>query len=197
MIEHFDTYSSRICPRCQTQSRYIGQHHIKTSREAEKKQRICKSCASTGSNNPCYGRIQETHPYYGQKRPEHSKWLQKNNVMLDPVFRDRYFLAQFGISEKEWRHCQSDRKLYILEVLRITKKQPLHTLENFDKIGHISKGGYSIDHIYPKSKGFDNKIPIELIGDIKNLQIIPGIENSKKRATITIIPKHIQNYLDK
>lgn len=193
MISHFNTYSIRLCPECKTQQSYIGQHHIKTSREAERKRRICKSCASSGSNNPMYNKPAWSR---GKKRPDHSRWLKENNVMLDPVFRNRYFLAQFGITEEEWRFEQDDRKLYVLEVLRITKKQPLHTLENFDKIGHMSIGGYAVDHIYPKSKGFDNKIPAELIADIKNLQIIPGIENSKKREKITIIPKHIQQYLE-
>ena len=192
-MKHLDTYSIRLCPRCNTELKYNGKNHIKTSREAEKKSRTCKSCSTTGQNNPMYGKPAWSK---GKKRPEHSKWLKENNPMFELQYRDKYFLAQFGMTAEKWAETKDERYLYILEVLRITKKQSLHTLENFDKIGHISNGGYAIDHIYPKSKGFDNKIPAELIGDIKNLQIIPGIENSKKREKIIYIPEHIQHYLD-
>lgn len=192
-MNHLDTYSLRLCPQCNTDMIYTGKNHIKTSREAEKKSRICKSCSATGQNNPMYGKPAWSK---GIKRPGHSKWLKENNPMFNLHYRDKYFLAQFGLTAEQWAETKDDRYLYILQVLRITKKQPLHTLENFDKIGHMKNGGYAVDHIYPKSKGFDNKIPAELIGDIKNLQIIPGIENSKKREKIIYIPEHIQQYLD-
>ena len=192
-MKHLDTYSLRNCPSCSMELIYTGKNHIKTSREAETKSRICKSCASAGQNNPMYGKPSWSK---GKLRPEHSSFLKENNVMFNDACRDRYFIAQFGMTAAQWAETKDDRYLYVLDVLRVTKKQPLHTLDNFNKIGHISLGGYAVDHIYPKSKGFDNKIPAELIGDIKNLQIIPGLENSKKRETITIIPEHIQYYLD-
>jgi hypothetical protein len=172
---------------------YNGNHHTKTSREAEKKQRICKSCSNTGINNPAYGKPSWST---GKKRPDHSQWLKENNPMFNHQYRDNYFLAQFGKTAEQWANTKDERYLYILDVLRITKKQPLHTLENFDKIGRIENGGYAVDHIYSKSKGFDNNIPAELIGDIRNLQIIPGIINIKKREHIIYVPKHIQDYLD-
>ena len=192
-MKHLDTYSIRNCPLCDTELIYNGKNHKKTSREAERKQRICKSCSSSGQNNPMYGKPAWSK---GKKRPGHSKWLKENNPMFDQHYRDKYFLTQFGMTAEKWAETKDDRYLYILEVLRVTKKQPLHTLENFDKIGRLENNGYAVDHIYPKSKGFDNKIPAELIGDIKNLQIIPGIENSKKREKIIYIPTHIQHYLD-
>ena len=192
-MTHLDTYSLRLCPLCNAELKYTGKHHIKTSREAEIKSRTCKSCSVSGTNNPMYGKPAWSK---GKKRPDHSKWLKENNPMFDLNYRDKYFLSQFGMTAEAWAETKDDRYLYVLEVLRITKKQPLHTLENFDRIGRVEHGGYAIDHIYPKSKGFDNKIPAELIGDIKNLQIIPGIENSKKREKIIYIPKHIQEFLD-
>jgi len=190
---HLNTYSTRKCPTCFSEINYTGKNHIKTSREANKKSRICKSCASSGQNNPMYGKPAWSS---GKKRPDHSKFLKTNNVMFEQEYRDNYFLAQFGITAEQWAETKNDKYLYVLDVLRITKKQPLHLLENFNKIGHIKEGGYAVDHIYPKSKGFINNIPAELIGDIKNLQIIPGLENCKKREKISIIPEHIQYYLD-
>lgn len=192
-MKHLDTYSIRSCPLCDTELKYDGKNHKKTSREAEKKRRSCKSCSTSGQNNPMYGKPAWSK---GKKRPGHSKWLKEHNPMFDQQYRDKYFLTQFGMTAEKWAETKDDRYLYKLEVLRVTKKQPLHILENFDKIDRIENNGYAVDHIYPKSKGYDNKIPAELIGDIKNLQIIPGIENSKKREKIIYIPEHILTFLE-
>jgi hypothetical protein len=193
-MKHLISHSIRNCPLCNIELKYTGTYHKKTSREAERKNRICKSCATSGENNSMYGKPAWSR---GKKRPNHSDYMKLNNVMYDLEYRDRYFLKQFGLTAEQWAETKDDRYLYILDVLRITKKQPLHTLKNFEKIGKINENGYAIDHIYPKSKGFDNNIPAELIGDIRNLQIISGIENSKKREHIIYVPEHIQKYLDK
>jgi hypothetical protein len=87
--------------------------------------------------------------------------------------------------------------LYILEFIRENKKLDITKLANYDKLGHIKENGYHLDHIYPKSKGFDNGIPPGLIGDIRNLRIIPGIDNVKKKATIVEVPEHIKKFLEK
>lgn len=55
---------------------------------------------------------------------------------------------------------------------------------------------YEIDHIYPIKKAFNHGIPAELIGDIKNLRIIPHTENRSKSGKVTIIPEHIQKFLE-
>lgn len=72
---------------------------------------------------------------------------------------------------------------YRAKVNRITRKQPLHTLENFDKPRGVSgvEGNYQLDHIIPIHYGFHNNIPAEDIGNIKNLQFITWEENSKKK----------------
>jgi hypothetical protein len=59
----------------------------------------------------------------------------------------------------------------------ITKQQQIHLLEYSDKRG---KKSYHLDHIYPVSKGFKNKIPPEIIGDLSNLRFIPWLDNLKK-----------------
>jgi hypothetical protein len=194
MLEHFDIYSIRNCPECNSERVYKGAHHKKISREAERKNRLCNSCSSTGSRNGCFGRTKEKHPFYGKSRPVHSQFLKENNVMFKKEYLDRYFLTLYGVDAEAWAESKQERYLYFLEVIRETKKQDISKLENFEKLG-LKNEGYQLDHIYPKSQGYHNNIPANLIGDIRNLQIIPGLENNKKNARIIYVPAHIEEYL--
>jgi hypothetical protein len=74
------------------------------------------------------------------------------------------------------------KKQYYREVRKVTKKQPIHTLENFDKLRTLCgiEGGYQLDHIISVNTGFDQNISPEKIGDISNLQIIPWKDNLLK-----------------
>ncbi len=67
-------------------------------------------------------------------------------------------------------------------VWEVTEEQPLQILENSDKRGWKN---HHLDHIYPISLGFYNKIPPKKIGNIKNLQFIPYKENLRKGSNIT------------
>jgi predicted transcriptional regulator len=75
-----------------------------------------------------------------------------------------------------------DKKLYYAMVWEVTEQQPLHILENSDKRGWKN---YHIDHIYPISMGYKEKIPPEKIGNIKNLRFIHYTENLDKGSKIT------------
>lgn len=75
-----------------------------------------------------------------------------------------------------------DKKLYYAMVWEITESQPLYILENFDKRGWKN---YHLDHIYPISMGYKEKISPEKIGNIKNLRFIYFEDNIKKGSTIT------------
>jgi hypothetical protein len=75
-----------------------------------------------------------------------------------------------------------NKKLYYAMVWEITEQQPLHILENSDKRGWKN---YHIDHIYPISMGYKEKIPPEKIGNIKNLRFIHYTENLEKGSKIT------------
>lgn len=94
---------------------------------------------------------------------------------------------------KKWQSRKSDYELYKMEVLRLTFENDLTKLENWSKrnLYHL----YEVDHIYPIRQGFENSIPTELIGDIRNLRIIPRKENRSKSGKITIIPEHIQDFI--
>ena len=67
-------------------------------------------------------------------------------------------------------------------VWEVTEEQPLQILENSDKRGWKN---HHLDHIYPISLGFHNKIPPKKIGNIKNLRFIPYKENLSKGSSIT------------
>jgi hypothetical protein len=75
-----------------------------------------------------------------------------------------------------------NKKLYYAMVWVVTESQPLFILENFDKRGWKN---FHLDHIYPISMGFKEKISPEKIGNIKNLRFIPFEENIRKGSTIT------------
>lgn len=80
-----------------------------------------------------------------------------------------------------------DKKLYYALVWEVTESQPLHILENNDKRGWK---GHHLDHIYPISAGYANKIPPRKVGNIKNLQFIPHSENISKGSKITTESKN-------
>jgi hypothetical protein len=42
-----------------------------------------------------------------------------------------------------------------------------------------------LDHIVPIITGFKNKIPPEVMADIKNLRVIPAVENLSKKQKLT------------
>lgn len=75
-----------------------------------------------------------------------------------------------------------DKKLYYAMVWEVTESQPLHILENFDKRGWKN---HHLDHIYPISMGFKEKIPPEKVGNIKNLRFIHYTENLDKGFKVT------------
>jgi hypothetical protein len=83
-------------------------------------------------------------------------------------------------------------KLYKNLVSRFTKTNRF----NVPNIELRGKHTFHLDHIYPIIQGFLNKIPAELIGDLRNLQMLPAIENRQKNGIITIVPEHIQEWID-
>jgi len=143
---------------------------------------------SCGSNNPMYGK---THT---KKIKRLLSKLKKNNIPWNKGKRfpgifssiDRtgsnnaiikYILKKENITFDEYLTITKDRKSYRRAVLNITKSQPIHLLKNYDKRGNKS---YHLDHIYPISKGFENKVPPLVIGDISNLKFIHWTKNLQK-----------------
>ena len=80
----------------------------------------------------------------------------------------------------------SDFKLYSKITRKLTEKQPIHLLENFNKRGTVDKeGAYHLDHKTPIKYGFDNCILPYIIADIKNLEMIPALDNIKKGSNFS------------
>lgn len=77
-----------------------------------------------------------------------------------------------------------DKLEYYKAVHRITESQPLELLDGYDESKRtridLNENAYHIDHIIPIIYGYENNIPPEEIGNIKNLQFIPAIENHRK-----------------
>jgi len=72
-------------------------------------------------------------------------------------------------------------KLYSMIVWRLTKRNDLSKLKNYDKRGRIEiPGSYHLDHKISLSFGFTNGILPNVIADISNLEMMPAIENIKK-----------------
>jgi hypothetical protein len=94
---------------------------------------------------------------------------------------------------QHWLSKKSEYELYRMEVLRLTFENDLTVLDNWSKRNLYHK--YEVDHIYPIRQAFKRDIPSNLIGDIRNLRIIPRKENRSKSGKVTIIPEHIQVYL--
>lgn len=85
----------------------------------------------------------------------------------------------YGITVKSIIDAIPKYKKYHDDVRRLTKKQPIYTLENYDKRG---KYGYHLDHIKSIYYGFINDIPAETIANINNLQMLWWIDNLRKSA---------------
>lgn len=77
----------------------------------------------------------------------------------------------------EGRQLKRLKRRYIAHVRAYTETQDLKSLENIDKRDFRN---WHIDHIVSIRDGFRFNIPIELIGNIKNLRVISRDENFKK-----------------
>lgn len=86
---------------------------------------------------------------------------------------------------KTTEHYNREYQKYKGLVWSETNRQPLYLLENFDKRGKSGvDGAYQIDHVISIKYGFDNKINPNIIGNIKNLQMLPWKENRNKSSKI-------------
>lgn len=94
---------------------------------------------------------------------------------------------------------KSDYERYSESVWRFTNRQDLETLENYDKRGRLDEdeNAYHLDHKFSIKKGFEENIPPEIIGSLKNLEMIPGKKNCAKRAKCSISKEELLNESDK
>jgi len=85
-------------------------------------------------------------------------------------------------SEKSTK-LHTDKHKYRTDVNRFTIQSiKNHNIPNIEK---RDKYNWNLDHLVPIMVGFHKKIPPELIGDYRNLEVIPKIDNIKKRMNIS------------
>lgn len=99
-----------------------------------------------------------------------------------------------GIRYNEYLERLSEYKKYRRETLKITNKQPIFLLPNFEKRGVSgSEGAYQLDHKYSILQGFNDNIKPEIIGCLSNLEFIPWEENARKRTKCSINKEELIN----
>lgn len=76
------------------------------------------------------------------------------------------------------------RKYYLL-CWFFTEKQPLFKLKNYKKRCWKGHNCYELDHIFPISIGYKEKILPHLIGSLMNLRFIEKKENREKSFNLT------------
>ncbi len=145
----------RNCPNCNKEMRYASEFSIN---RAIKKNSVCNSCSS---------RIYKKSWTYVIKEDHVKKMAAKK---AGYATYDAYL---FDLD---------NRKKYYREVRKITRKQDISILENYDKLRGLCgvDGAYQLDHIIPVSVGYERGLSAEKIGHISNLQIIPWKDNLLK-----------------
>lgn len=83
---------------------------------------------------------------------------------------------------------------YKREVLSITKKQPLHVLENYEKRGYYN---YHLDHMFTIISGFRENVCPYIIGNIVNLEMLTWKDNQKKHANCSLTKEQLFDRYDK
>lgn len=99
-----------------------------------------------------------------------------------------------GIKYDEYLKNLPEQEKYRREVIKLTNKQSIHTLKNYDKRGDSGiEGAYHLDHKYSILEGFKNKIKPEIIASLNNLVFIPWRDNVVKRTKCSITKEELIN----
>ena len=148
----------RNCPSCDDIIYYSSKTHLNQSTV---KETICDKCSAITYQKGVY------------------KGLTK-----DQNRQMRATKAGYDSWEQYTKHYPM-KKAYINKVHKLTRKQPLHLLENYDKLEknwgvNGTKGAYQIDHIKSIDKCWKDGTTAEQCSDLSNLQIITWEENIRK-----------------
>jgi transposase len=94
----------------------------------------------------------------------------------------------------EYLKSVDDYYKYELEVIKITRQQPIYLLPFYEKRGKSGiLGAYHLDHKFSIIEGFKQGIEPKIIGGINNLEFIPWEENLKKRTKCSITINELIN----
>ena len=118
-----------------------------------------------------------------KKHPIKKNLIKKDTLKNKIRYQIRKITKKYPKIKQKIKNIKDlDKKLYYAMVWEVTEQQPLYILENSDKRGWKN---YHLDHIYPISMGYKDKIPSEKMGNIKNLRFIHYTENLDKGSKIT------------
>jgi hypothetical protein len=144
----------RKCPNCKSDMYYMSERSLKKGIYYKT---VCNSCSTKLYNKTFNDVINE----------EHIKKMRATKAGFD--------------SWEEYVEGYPKKQFYKREVWRLTYKNPLNELENWDKRGRCGvDGAYQLDHIQSINWGWENGIPAEKIADWDNLRMIPWKENREK-----------------
>jgi hypothetical protein len=171
----------------------------------------CYSCSKNNEKNPAYGK-NKTADWIDKVSLKNTGcigfWSGKTQTTESNKKRSESLIALYetkkripngynisngmqnglatNLSELEYERLLSEKKKYYNEVHKITKRQPVNTLEFHEKRGKAKKGTdhYQLDHIIPISVGFRDNIDPNIIGNISNLRFIPWQENIARNKNI-------------
>ena len=178
---------TRNCPKCGIEIVHKMKHNASAFYRAKKKNALCKRCATSGENNPFYGKkhTDETKAEYSKNRAgENNSMYGKISAMKGKKHTEETIQKMSEKRKESWKKRganPTEFESYRYKVDVLTAKQPINLLENFDKRGRAGdEGAYHLDHIISVWYGFHNNIPPEQIADISNLRMIPWMENQQK-----------------
>jgi len=118
-----------------------------------------------------------------KKHPIKKNLIKKDTLKNKIRYQIRKITKKYPKIKQKIKNIKDlDKKLYYAMVWEVTEQQPLYILENSDKRGWKN---YHLDHIYPISMGYKDKIQPEKMGNIKNLRFIHYTENLDKGSKIT------------
>lgn len=150
----------RNCPGCSKELSYVNERSVI---RANNENSVCNSCSS---------KIYKKSWQYVIK-DDHIKKMAAKKAGYE--------------SYETYMQDLDNRKKYYREVRKITRKQDISVLENYNKLRGLCgvDGAYQLDHIIPISVGYEKKLPPSTIGDISNLQIIPWKDNLLKSNVLS------------
>jgi len=174
----------RKCPDCKNTIIYTKYNSY---RKSKKRHSFCKSCSKIGKRNSFFGRrhTKENLKLYSIRSAGKNNPMYGIGGMTGKKQTEYQKRNQSRLMKQKWKNLRKKPRSKFQEyrdsVDCLTRKQPIHLLENFEKRGRAGvDGAYHLDHIISVWYGYHNDIPREVISNIKNLKFIPWLENQKK-----------------
>lgn len=153
------------------------------------KEKALETSFNRYGNGNNYSEIEKTRErLYGDKNYNNRE--KARNTCIELYGEENYsFTNNFSkMMRKIPLELMDDFSYYSWIVWKITKRQNLETLNNFNKRGRtdLKEDAYHLDHRHSIREGFLNNIPAYMIGNIANLEMIPASKNCSKQADCSI-----------